>query len=385
MATTPPDQCAACGENATIKCDNCIDHLDHHALPTPTSYCSKDCQDAHQTQHKDVCRKFNSTTLLYRTGKLLKQAFLEYRKVVYDCEVVSIEREKGRLHIHTNHAGDGTRMFRSLPSNLIHNLEEEHILLSHEGCVDAIAQFQHLMTKFITGRLHHAAMPYIELTLYTPDIVSSGGYMSEQNSPMPTSEATLVKSIDGVRALDDTHPVKHEVAVVHLPQSTFYLDLSGAQYGQSKAVLTQTEYIQRYVDKAAGKEVNQRKYGEVATARWNSAVGRPDSINFAQWEISGVLLSSLAAWEDKSGLTVHDLLRSKHAVFKSGVEELMLQCRLDMIGMRGRMEMRPSFNPIVRGVQAACGSLKTGVETVKEKSRDEVNEVKNHLKWLMVN
>ena len=208
--------------------------------------------------------------------------------------------------------------------------------------------------------------------------------MAEQGTPMPTSEAVLVKSIDGVRNLDDTHPIQHEVAVVHLPQGTFYLDLSGAQYGQFKAVLTQAEYIQRYVDRATKKEVNPRKYGEVAAMRFDSAVGRPDSINFAQWEISAALACSLAAWEDTSGLTMHDLLRSKHAVFESGVEELMLQCRLDMIGIRGRMEMRPSFNPIVRGVQAACGSFKTGVEEVKERSRDEVKEVKNHLKALVV-
>ena len=137
-----------------IKCADCIDHLDHHALPTPTCYCSKDCQHTHRAQHEDACKEYNSTTLLYRAGELLKQAFLEYRKVVYDCDIVSVKREEGRLHINTNHAGDGTRMFRSLPSNLIHNLQEEHILLSHEGCMDAIAQLQGLMTMVISGRLH---------------------------------------------------------------------------------------------------------------------------------------------------------------------------------------------------------------------------------------
>ena len=156
MATPSHDKCAACGENATIKCDDCIDHLDHHALPTPTCYCSKDCQSAHQARHQDVCKEFNSTTLLYRAGELLKQVFLEYRKIVYRCEIISIDREGGRLHVHAKHPNDSNRLFQSLPSNQIRNLQEEHMLLSHEGCMDAIAQVQPLMSKVISGRLSDA-------------------------------------------------------------------------------------------------------------------------------------------------------------------------------------------------------------------------------------
>ena len=150
MAVPSNTQCAACGNgSATVTCTDCVDHRDDHAIVSPTYYCDSACLDAHSSEHEATCQNPNKTTLLFRAGELLQQAFYEYRKIVFDAKIVRVQQQGNKLAVYET--GCGGSLLHPFPSNLIGEFQDECKLLAQEACCDGVGILQPFVNKVIFG------------------------------------------------------------------------------------------------------------------------------------------------------------------------------------------------------------------------------------------
>jgi hypothetical protein len=63
-----------------------------HGNPSPTFYCSRECQATDYKQHKTTaCRDANARKQLWRGAKLAQQMFFVYREATFDQIIPKVE------------------------------------------------------------------------------------------------------------------------------------------------------------------------------------------------------------------------------------------------------------------------------------------------------
>jgi hypothetical protein len=159
MATqnTVTTRCAQCSEPATQVCIACKDAPDIGDNITEKAYyyCNRQCQVAHWSTHKSICKRLQTRKALYRAGSTLQKVFYMYREKCFDKLVARIERKNGKMYIHEgvyNYEGMISEMdfLETFPESLCESEEEKLALLSHIACSDAVA-WLHELIKFMIG------------------------------------------------------------------------------------------------------------------------------------------------------------------------------------------------------------------------------------------
>lgn len=150
MAPSTSNECAHCGADANQRCSRCSEGVDVDGGPSPTYYCTTDCQKADFSKHKAICRIANARKQLYRAADLLKEVFLELRHAAFDIDIQNVVRSReGRLQIHEREYNG--RPLYNFPNALVTGVEDRAALLTFLSCTDAPAHLYELTKKIGKG------------------------------------------------------------------------------------------------------------------------------------------------------------------------------------------------------------------------------------------
>lgn len=150
MAVEVHQRCAACHQAATLACVGCKDAPEYQpADSTGAFYCDQNCQKRHWLEHKDRCRILQQRKKLLRSAKLLKEALLTYRAVLYDLHLDEVRLEDGTLWLHQT---PSPRPMRGLfPEHVTTNLEHREAALAVNQCTASMAILGRLTRKLLEG------------------------------------------------------------------------------------------------------------------------------------------------------------------------------------------------------------------------------------------
>jgi hypothetical protein len=90
--TTPIHQCAKCVARATQLCGRRAEGVDHDGDPSPTWYCSRECQADHRDSHKIQCKLAIDRRQLFQIGALVQHAFYASTKVLWYDEILEVRK-----------------------------------------------------------------------------------------------------------------------------------------------------------------------------------------------------------------------------------------------------------------------------------------------------
>lgn len=137
--------CNKCGQAASLLCA----HVEIDGSASSTHYCSKACQIADWTSHKDECNKSKHRKQLYAAGRLLQQMFYVFREESFEQSYEKLGKDANdRIHIFDCVPDPEKFLFRFPDYDI--EPHDKHAILSHVAC-DEIVQMSGLLEKMIKG------------------------------------------------------------------------------------------------------------------------------------------------------------------------------------------------------------------------------------------
>jgi hypothetical protein len=145
--------CANCGVRAEVRCLGCLDAPEYHiGDATSTIYCDRTCQTQHWPQHKAHCRALSRRTRLLRAAHVFKAALVTYREVLYDIDLLKIEKQDGVLYLHQRQRSPMTRAkIVRFPAHLATNVGHKEAALLNNQCTLAMALLGRMVQKLLNG------------------------------------------------------------------------------------------------------------------------------------------------------------------------------------------------------------------------------------------
>jgi len=144
--------CAACGNSANKRCNGCIEGINHAGAPSPTFYCSTDCQKAHWAKHKAECKLADARKQLFRAGELLQAVFYIFREIAFDILIASVwEKGGNKMHFYEKEWEGHEEPLFMFPADSIPEDHDRHALLTHHACGDALAYLHEFSLKVTKG------------------------------------------------------------------------------------------------------------------------------------------------------------------------------------------------------------------------------------------
>ncbi|GIZ47813.1 hypothetical protein CKM354_001089500 [Cercospora kikuchii] len=292
--TTSNTNCSACGSAAPrphLTCFECADGVDIQGAVSPIQYCTVRCRDVAATEHKGNCGKRITRTKVYRAGQLLQSAFYRSSSLNFLIKITQVYKSEDVLYFHQAELEERTTVFETSPYRVTQNANDAHAIMSGvEGEFALALQFE-LSKKLLSG-----IAKYIEeVTIDNTGV---------------TLKAKLYPGCEFLRAAG-----KHTVLCIqtHADES-YIIDVTGARYGQPKAVLCLGEALSFY-----GRQVmlmwphGHHSCQQLASIEEELA---GDTILVPRDRIIPVYLATLFnkqldSWERTQNIQVCDLLKSK--------------------------------------------------------------------------
>jgi MYND finger protein len=157
MDPPPSGACAQCGKDTTIRCSGCISGPDYVAGDALDVFpCSKSCQTQHRPTHKTYCIRIKKRKELVRAGRLLKSAFITYKEIFYEHEIIRTSLENGVLTLHVPPRAVGDSSLRGswgpFPDDVPSNITEKEAALCFSQCTAAVAILGPMSRKLLSGK-----------------------------------------------------------------------------------------------------------------------------------------------------------------------------------------------------------------------------------------
>ena len=145
-------ECANCSKPAKRRCTSCVEGLVADGNPSPTFYCSVECQNVDWAKHKVTCRHADARKTLYRGAELLQATFYIVREVAFDFEFTEvIKTEDGKLHIYDTWTKAGEGPLYRFPEHLVDDTENKKTILCYAACGDPLIYFHNIHTTIFSG------------------------------------------------------------------------------------------------------------------------------------------------------------------------------------------------------------------------------------------
>ncbi|KAH7349263.1 hypothetical protein B0T11DRAFT_129179 [Plectosphaerella cucumerina] len=219
MAVDTPTRCATCGDAATTSCTGCKDAPEydlHDAISVV--YCSHACQKTDWPRHKDHCRTLQHRKKLYRAARLLKEALLTYRTILYDLHLNEVELKDGTLWLHQK---PSRRPMRGpFPEHATSNPNHREAALAANQCTASMA---------LLGRMTRKLLADVPSTLEVIDLHMGAPITRARLTPGP-----------------DPRNVPHTLirATTLHSKEVWLIDSTGCQYGFSEVLVPYDTYYQ---------------------------------------------------------------------------------------------------------------------------------------------
>jgi len=146
MASEARATCAACGNQASNKCDACKSDTNSR------NYCGKACQAKDWPSHKKACKDAQNLYLkkaLARTAEIAQQAWYVFRQNTWDTPIRKIIGGDDALVIYDDVMLNKTKYFLKFPDHLVTREQTKKAMLCAWCCHEPLAWMQILITAFI--------------------------------------------------------------------------------------------------------------------------------------------------------------------------------------------------------------------------------------------
>ncbi|OQO11174.1 hypothetical protein B0A48_05430 [Cryoendolithus antarcticus] len=201
-AEPAPSLCTVCGKDAKYRCAECLDGLTIYGEPKITEYCGKDCQIAHWTSHKAICKLRNARKHVFRAGDVLRQ--------IYEAHAALMPKEKESIRDQLN-AG----------SNMIQWGTELSPPVAMYGMIESALQ--------------GAIVNCEEIGVDVKRMPVTGPMSPEQEVQSWFPPTTNIYCAE----LSDT--------------ATYILDITGAQFGRPSSVVPSNQFAEHFIERYIGK------------------------------------------------------------------------------------------------------------------------------------
>ncbi|RMZ67173.1 Zinc finger MYND-type [Pyrenophora seminiperda CCB06] len=194
-------------------------------------YCGAICQRKDWPMHKKDCRKAQDARLekiLARVAVIVQQGYYEFRENTWDTPIISIEDRDNELVIRDGDMLAKTKYFIKFPQHMVSSERTKTAMLSGWVCNETLAFMHDVIVDLLKGldvdikevRINHGRVPR-RITYNNP----YGGH--DANWPN----------------------YSHEILRITSPKSKtqWVIDISGAQYGITKAFWTWAAYANEYM------------------------------------------------------------------------------------------------------------------------------------------
>ncbi|KAH7361898.1 hypothetical protein B0T11DRAFT_351779 [Plectosphaerella cucumerina] len=259
MNPLPSGACAQCGKVTTKRCVGCNNGPDYVAGDaSDIFYCSKPCQAQHRTAHGSYCIRMITRKEVVRAGRILKSAFLTYKAVFYEHDILKIGLEKDVLTLHLPPLRlDGRRLKGSwgpFPGKIPCNITEREAALCFKQCNAAVALLGPLSRKLLSGTGWDITLMNGQLKnpVFRPRL--SGG-----NPDPPVVWHAAIRA-------------RHSES-----QEEFIIDPTGAQYGISRPCMPFSQYQANY----RGVWLPDRPYDQHERTDLNLILDKPSCTEIA--------------------------------------------------------------------------------------------------------
>ncbi|EME82146.1 uncharacterized protein MYCFIDRAFT_197348 [Pseudocercospora fijiensis CIRAD86] len=302
------DECNACAKPTPLPvliCFKCSEGKSPEGESTYTKYCSIRCRTAHQGQHAQHCKNQNIRRAIYRAGELLQSALYQMRLLAFDLKIDSVEKKDDVLYFKDGEYKGGKEFpFYAFPGDVVKDPGDAKALLSYSFCNDAPVFLNFLAEKALKGLARSIEQAELQISAQCKvrRIYPNGNVA-------PDIDMHSVMGIDGCDG------------------ESYIIDITGAQYGQFKAVMPLGSYVEqnnarvRTMYYAGGSRVSVVKDIKMKLEDPSS----DPRCQIGLFKVATALNTTLEEWEARWQTSIGQLLLTDKTVFAKGKEELLYE------------------------------------------------------------
>ncbi|KAF2208330.1 hypothetical protein CERZMDRAFT_101400 [Cercospora zeae-maydis SCOH1-5] len=317
MPTNGSDpKCAACGDSPprpTLICGDCDEGVDINGEDTFTPYCTAECRGRDVPIHQKGCDQANRRKHIYRTGKVLKLVFNQFRELSFDLKIAEVQKRGDVVLMYEGEYDDSDFIFFELPSEFALSDEDERKISSYQAATDVWMYFCNFCKKLlcdVSSKIEEVDI-YIEPSMYKVQRIDTDG------NPYP-----------GV-------PAHNVLAAETKDGDAFVFDVAGAQFGQHDAVLPLQAFTDKY-DTPVISRINEFGTGASRTVellQWYLATeGKDRRAPILQAHMAKAFDDFVTAWEGSRQIRVREIASAKFPRFVKLVLDFL------NAGRRGTLE-----------------------------------------------
>ncbi|KAH4608983.1 MYND-type zinc finger protein samB [Parastagonospora nodorum] len=287
-----PSTCAVCEKPASDKCARC----------RASAYCSKECQAADWKTHKTACADLQLATILERTADIVHKAYLNFRETTWDTVNFKVEIRDDEVVVYDEFKPHPSPLFIPFPNHLMKDEGVKEAVLTFDTCNEPLVYMEELFQQL----LHGCAIKIQEVGI--------------KLKPVPRK--TTAVFIDGTVRTNWPDNI-HEVLRVTSTKSgkTWYIDISGGQYGITRTFWTAKEFYATYVKTIVSVlpfGSNKKKVSD-----GGQCPGLAGLVLRKTMEASTLISEAIATWTKANKISLSALVRLPSGTFESEKEALL--------------------------------------------------------------